>query len=87
MLDRIRQIAEEAGREALAFYGRSQAIDYKGDESPVTAADRAAHALISERLRALAPDIPVVSEESDEHAAYEVRRRWTRFWLVDPLDG
>lgn len=29
----------------------------------------------------------MVSEESDEHAAYEVRRRWTRFWLVDPLDG
>ena len=34
----------------------------------------------------LAPDIPVLSEES-KSIAWETRRAWPRYWLVDPLDG
>jgi 3'(2'), 5'-bisphosphate nucleotidase len=52
----------------------------------LTAADRAAHALITARLAAWDPDTPVVSEEGEIPPA-DVRASWTRFWLVDPLDG
>jgi 3'(2'), 5'-bisphosphate nucleotidase len=37
-------------------------------------------------LEALADDIPVLSEESDE-AETAMRLSWDKFWLVDPLDG
>jgi 3'(2'), 5'-bisphosphate nucleotidase len=38
-------------------------MDYKADESPITAADAASHRIIMEGLRALTRDIPVLSEE------------------------
>jgi len=37
-------------------------------------------------LTALTPDIPILSEES-ANAPGEERKTWTRFWLVDPIDG
>ncbi len=58
----------------------------KADGSPVTAADLAADAIIRDGLMALDPGIPYLSEEH-EIPSYEVRRRWPRYWLVDPLDG
>ncbi|MFM7707290.1 MAG: 3'(2'),5'-bisphosphate nucleotidase CysQ, partial [Gammaproteobacteria bacterium] len=58
----------------------------KGDASPVTAADLAAHRLIVDALRRLTPDVPVLSEEAAD-VAWETRQVWRRFWLVDPLDG
>ena len=60
-------------------------ITSKPDDSPVTAADIAAHAVILEGLTQLTPDIPVLSEE--DPPAWDVRRHWQRYWLVDPLDG
>jgi 3'(2'), 5'-bisphosphate nucleotidase len=90
MLASVRAIAREAGDVVMRHYARlaheGAAVDRKPDDSPVTAADRASNALIVERLRALSPDIPVVAEESDL-PPYSVRAYWTRFWLVDPLDG
>lgn len=86
MLEQIRQIAIAAGVEAMRFYGQPFTVDYKADDSPLTAADQAAHRLICQRLRALTPGIPILSEESDPSEIAH-RRSWTRFWLVDPLDG
>ena len=57
----------------------------KADESPVTAADHAAEAVLLDALGALAPDTPIVAEE--EVAAGRTPRVGRRFWLVDPLDG
>ena len=54
--------------------------------SPVTAADLAAHQVIADGLLALAPHIPVLSEE-DCNIPLAERQGWTRWWLVDPLDG
>ena len=52
-----------------------------------TAADLAAHRCIVEGLGRLTPDIPVLSEESAHAVPLQERRGWSRFWLVDPLDG
>ncbi|KZD12350.1 3'(2'),5'-bisphosphate nucleotidase CysQ [Oceanibaculum pacificum] len=86
LLPTVKDIALEAGEVILGFYRDGFSVEGKADGSPVTAADRAADDLIVARLKALAPDIPVVSEES---YAAGVRPDVTggRFWLVDPLDG
>ncbi len=86
MLADLRRIAEEAGRAILDRYDDEVPVDYKADDSPLTQADRAAHHLIVGRLRAAFPDVPVLSEESPPEEIAE-RRSWSRFWLVDPLDG
>jgi 3'(2'), 5'-bisphosphate nucleotidase len=83
---RLTQIAGEAGCAIMGHYGASIAVEEKGDRSPVTAADRAAHARIVAALAEWDPAIPIVSEEG-EIPGPEVRRSWRRFWLVDPLDG
>ncbi len=71
------------GRAAL---GGSIAQQSKPDHSPVTEADLAAHQLIAAELRRLTPGVPVLSEEAAE-VDFETRSSWSRFWLVDPLDG
>lgn len=85
-LRRLVDIAREAGAAIMSWYGTSPAVTAKADGSPLTSADRAAHEIIDAALKAWDPKVPVVSEEG-ELPAPEVRRNWTRFWLVDPLDG
>lgn len=85
-LARVTALALDAGRAILALYERPSSVESKADRSPVTAADRAAHAVLVSGLHAAWPDVPIVSEEG-EIAPYEERRKWRRFWLVDPLDG
>ncbi|RZA20133.1 MAG: 3'(2'),5'-bisphosphate nucleotidase [Lysobacteraceae bacterium] len=79
-------LAREAATEILAVYDGEFAVEHKDDRSPLTAADLASHRCIVSGLRALTPDIPVLSEESRAIDIAE-RRRWATFWLVDPLDG
>ena len=75
-----------AGQAILAIYETDFEVEAKADQSPVTQADTSAHAIIVDRLQALAPDIPILSEESDP-PPFRTRRGWPRHWLVDPLDG
>lgn len=85
MIDAIRTMAAEAGRLVMEHYGRVTATA-KADDSPLTAADLASHAYLSRELVKLAPDCPVLSEES-ESISFATRQAWRRFWLIDPLDG
>lgn len=87
MLEQICQLSREAGAAIMAVYHGEQPLDaaVKKDDSPVTAADLAAHGIIKAGLAALTPEIPLLSEE--DPPAWEERRHWTRYWLVDPLDG
>ena len=85
LLKTIVPIAQEAGEATLRFYGKTTATE-KADGSPVTAADQAAEDVILPKLRALTPEIPVISEEeASKGLSPEVAG--ARFWLVDPLDG
>jgi 3'(2'), 5'-bisphosphate nucleotidase len=87
LLPHVRQLVAAAGDAILEVYASGHEVEYKADDSPITRADRAAHEVLSAGLRRLTPDVPVLSEESAEEHAHEVRRRWNEFWLVDPLDG
>jgi 3'(2'), 5'-bisphosphate nucleotidase len=81
-------LARDAGEATMAYYDQAEiaGLREKEDRSPVTLADEVAHDILIEGLRRLDPATPIVSEEA-EAATFEVRRGWTRFWLVDPLDG
>ncbi|MCA1798324.1 MAG: 3'(2'),5'-bisphosphate nucleotidase CysQ [Xanthomonadaceae bacterium] len=86
LLDQVSAIATVAGERILEVYGTNFAVDTKDDASPVTAADLAAHREIIARLRKLEPKLPILSEESAA-VPFAERSRWSRYWLVDPLDG
>ena len=86
ILEEIRMIARTAGDAIMSVYARDFSVELKADRSPVTEADRAADRIICAGLAKLRPALPVLSEES-ALTAWEERRRWKRYWLVDPLDG
>lgn len=86
VLPEIITLAQQAGRVILDIYETDFQVTHKKDNTPVTAADIAASKLIVDVLSELTPDIPVLSEESDE-IPFEKRAGWETYWLVDPLDG
>jgi len=76
------EIAREAGALLMRYFHQQLKIEYKGDADLVTAADRAAEALIRDRIRQKWPTHDVLGEEqglSDQGSDYR--------WYVDPLDG
>lgn len=88
-LSPILDLASRAGLRIREIYDNREylsSIHWKEDKSPVTKADLAADAIITSGLRALYPELPIISEECPT-PPYEVRKDWDRFWLVDPLDG
>lgn len=82
----IVDIAHAAANEILKVYNTDFFVENKIDDSPLTAADMAAHKIILQRLRELTPDVPILSEESSIEP-FETRSQWKHYWLVDPLDG
>lgn len=83
----IESIARDAGAAIMDIY-QSDDFDVKkkGDDSPLTKADLAAHNVICDGLRKLDTQYPIISEESSD-ISWEQRKHWCRYWLVDPLDG
>lgn len=81
----VAAVAQRAGAVIMPYYGSELHIEEKVDQSPVTAADKAAEAVILEALAILRPDIPVVAEElASEGKLPDIG---PVFFLVDPLDG
>ncbi len=80
-------VARQAAGRILEIYGEDFAVERKADASPLTEADMASHRCILAGLQALAPEIPVLSEESAHTVATAERLSWRRLWVVDPLDG
>ncbi len=80
----LRRLALQAGEKIMEIYNSDQfEVMTKSDDSPVTAADQAADALISEGLREAFPDMALVTEEqADSHDVTAMT-----FLIVDPLDG
>ena len=86
LMQPVIEISRRAAAAILSIYDSDFDIDRKGDDSPLTAADMAAHRLICAELKALTPDVPILSEESAD-IPYATRKGWETYWLVDPLDG
>lgn len=82
----IGEVARAAGEAILAIYHSDFSVQTKADASPLTAADLAAQQVIVDALSALDPRLPILSEEA-KALAWSQRQHWSRYWLVDPLDG
>ncbi|HAE30757.1 MAG TPA: 3'(2'),5'-bisphosphate nucleotidase [Flavobacteriales bacterium] len=88
-LEKLLMMAQEAalkgGEEILKVYHSDRfEVEFKGDQSPLTLADRNAHVAICDLLSE--SGIPILSEEGKE-IPYKERKNWNRLWIVDPLDG
>ena len=88
-IDNIVKIAKSAGEAILEIYSDSNKsinISYKNDNSPLTAADKASNDIICNELKKISKEIPILSEEG-QHTEFKERKKWDKFWLIDPLDG
>ena len=86
LLQQIIAVAKQAGEIVLRYCGASEslAVRFKADCSPVTEADMRANDYITQELTNRF-GWAVVSEETP--VAYEDRKNFKKFWLIDPLDG
>ncbi len=85
-IDDIINIAVKAGDAIMDIYKNYFSVAYKKDNSPLTEADKKSNDIICSRLKETYKDIPIISEENKE-IAYETRKNWEYYWLIDPLDG
>ena len=85
LLLRVCNIAIKAGEEILKYYNDDIDVTHKDDSSPLTKADLASNKIIMNALQQLDRTIPILSEES--LVEWKERKNWTKYWLVDPLDG
>ncbi|MCE7995889.1 MAG: 3'(2'),5'-bisphosphate nucleotidase CysQ [Roseivirga sp.] len=85
LLDTAREASLLAGQQILEIYNSDDfEVELKGDNSPLTKADKAAHDVIMSFLEPTG--IPVLSEEGRD-IPYQERKGWDYLWVVDPLDG
>ena len=85
MLNILEIIAKQAGVIILKYYNTIEIdINIKSDGSPVTKADLGSEQLIVSQLKKNF-SYPIVTEETP--IEYKERKKWNKYWLVDPLDG
>ncbi len=82
----LADIARAAGGVIMPYFRNNAAILKKDDGSPVTLADQEAEKLIISELSLRWPEIPAIGEESS-YDTNNYTNSYSRFWLIDPLDG
>jgi histidinol-phosphatase len=82
-LDFIKKTAFQAGNISLDYYQKGISAEYKIDNSPVTAADRAVEGFIRHQIEITYPGHAILGEEygADPEAGKSIR------WIIDPIDG
>jgi len=79
------QASLEAGKAILEVYSSDDfSVEIKGDDSPLTRADKNANDVINSYL--IKTPIPIISEENRQ-LDFSERKDWDTCWIVDPLDG
>ncbi len=87
LLNDVIKVAKQAGDAILEIYNSDDFdVQLKGDDSPLTKADLAAHNVIVSFLEAQYSHIPCLSEESSG-ITFEQRKQWSELFIIDPLDG
>ena len=87
----IREIVENlidtfinAGEVSLNLRLKGLTQKIKDDDTPVSNGDLEVNKIITEKIKELTPDIPIISEESSEN---KLINNLKDFWLIDPIDG
>ena len=74
----------DAGKMSIELHKKGLKIEIKKDKSPVSNGDLMVNELISNKIKVLTPNIPIVSEET---VNLDVKNKYKIFWLIDPIDG
>ena len=89
--DELKKIAEGlidtfniAGQESIDLYKKGLKIEIKEDKSPVSNGDLRVNDLITNKIKELTPNIPIISEETVD---LKIKNTAEIFWLIDPIDG
>jgi len=85
LLDKVRKIAQIAGKAIIQTTTEDLGVTEKSDGSPLTRADMASHKAIQAGLEKLESRFPILSEEGDLDNIED--QNWDIYWCVDPLDG
>ena len=87
----IKNIAENliettslAGKKSVELYNKGLKKIIKPDNSPVTNGDLEVNKILTEKIKDLTPNIPIVSEETVDLTK---QNNFKTFWLIDPIDG
>ena len=75
---------ELAGKKSIELYKKGLKKIIKPDNSPVTNGDLEVDKILSEKIRELTPNIPIISEETVD---LKKKNTHSTFWLIDPIDG
>jgi 3'(2'), 5'-bisphosphate nucleotidase len=82
LLPSLHEICKVTGELQIKHHKTNIIFSTKSNQTPVTEVDIQSSLIITNGLKKLTPDIPIVSEED-----YDDTRVYDYFWLVDPLDG
>ena len=74
----------DAGKVSLNLRDKGLIKKIKSDNTPVSNGDLEVNKIISQELKRLTPEIPIISEETSENKSL---KNLNDFWLVDPIDG
>ena len=74
----------DAGKISMDLYKQGLNIEIKEDNSPVSNGDLEVNKLITDKIRAITPNLPIVSEETVD---LSIKNTAKVFWLIDPIDG
>ena len=89
--DELKKITENlidtfnvAGQDSIDLYKKGLNIEIKEDKSPVSNGDLRVNDLITNKIKKLTPNIPIISEETVD---LKIKNTASVFWLIDPIDG
>tara|TARA_Y100000817_G_C16816096_1_gene526607 strand:- start:511 stop:1290 length:780 start_codon:yes stop_codon:yes gene_type:complete len=75
---------ELAGNKSMELYEKGLKTIIKPDNSPVTNGDLEVNKILTEKIKTLTPNIPIISEETVD---LKKKNNLSTFWLIDPIDG
>ena len=73
-----------AGDVSIDLYEKGLTIDIKEDSSPVSNGDIKVNKILTDKIKELTPNFPIVSEET---VNLKLKNTEKIFWLIDPIDG
>jgi histidinol phosphatase-like enzyme (inositol monophosphatase family) len=78
-----RELAQASGKLILKHYGTALNVESKGDQTPVTVADRGAEVLLRRMISEKHPEHQVLGEEEGLSGPPDAEYQW----VLDPIDG
>ena len=73
-----------AGETSINLRNAGLTKEMKPDNTPVSNGDLEVNKIITQKIKELTSEIPIVSEETSENKS---EKNLKNFWLVDPIDG